>query len=83
MLTRSYNIEQMLTHSGLDSIASTFCQKGQVKGMSSGISLSKRIGGKVAYQSPLPNPAKVGVLCIKYDLYKSTCFNLDLNLQSH
>lgn len=83
MLTYSYNIEQTLTHSGLDSIASTFLQEGQVEGLSSGISLSKIIGGKTVNQSPLPNPTKVGVLCINYDLYKSTCFNLDLKLQSH
>jgi hypothetical protein len=44
-------------------------QKRQVAGSSSGINLSKKkkFRGKANYQSPPPNPTKVGALCIGYD----------------
>lgn len=47
--------------------ASSFYQKVQVMGLSSGISLSKaKMGLRL---SPLPNPGKVGALGTRYDLF--------------
>lgn len=53
-------------------MVSAFRQKWQVADLNVGISLSKKIGNKATYQSPLQDITKVGALCIKYDLFTDT-----------